>query len=375
MPAAMTTIDPTAANLPQLRLNTVCPYYTMYPLAFPYRELADAQPGDVVLDPFCGRGTTLFAARLRGLDVIGIDLNPVAVAIARAKLASTTVGRVMKLVDKLLAANAETDVPDGRFWTLAFEAQTLREVAALRAGLLTAGEGHTAALLRAVFIGALHGPRNKGEPSYLSNQMPRSYATKPGPAIRFWEKNELLPGRVDTRELLRRRVTRILGSAVPPVSGRVILGDARTALRGTQRRYARIITSPPYLGMRTYLPDQWLRHWGIGGASDPTYALPGQISSQRPEVFASELGDVWTAVGRRCEAGARMTIRFGALPSVPVEPSDVIAESLWKAKAAWRILEERPAGIARDGRRQADQFGRDGSEPVAEIDVVAVLDR
>jgi hypothetical protein len=371
----MTTIDPTVTSLPQLRLNAVCPYYTMYPLAFPYGELADAQPKDIILDPFCGRGTTLFAARLRGLDVVGIDLNPVAVAIAQAKLASTTVGRVMKLVDELLVANTDTDVPEGRFWTLAFEAQTLREVAALRAGLLTAGEGHTAALLRAVFIGALHGPRNKGEPSYLSNQMPRSYATKPRPAIRFWEKNELLPKRVNIRELLRRRVTRILESVIPPVSGRVILGDARTALRGTQRRYARVITSPPYLGMRTYLPDQWLRHWSIGGPADPTYALPGQISSQRPESFASELAEVWTAVGQRCEVGARMTIRFGALPSVPVEPSDVIAESLRKAKGAWRILDERPAGMARDGRRQADQFGRESSEPITEVDIVAVLDR
>lgn len=52
-------------NAPRLRLNAVCPYFTMFPLDFPYQHLLDAQPGEWVLDPFCGRGTTNYAARLR----------------------------------------------------------------------------------------------------------------------------------------------------------------------------------------------------------------------------------------------------------------------------------------------------------------------
>ncbi len=39
----------------------------------------------VVLDPFCGSGTTLVEGRAAGLHVIGSDLNPLAVRIARAK--------------------------------------------------------------------------------------------------------------------------------------------------------------------------------------------------------------------------------------------------------------------------------------------------
>src|SRR5262249_14425531 len=40
-------------------LNGVCPYFTMFPLAFPFAVLRrHAAPGDLVLDPFCGRGTT-----------------------------------------------------------------------------------------------------------------------------------------------------------------------------------------------------------------------------------------------------------------------------------------------------------------------------
>jgi 16S rRNA G966 N2-methylase RsmD len=46
-----------------------------------------APRGGVVLDPFCGSGTTLIEARRLGLASVGIDLNPVAVLIARTSTA------------------------------------------------------------------------------------------------------------------------------------------------------------------------------------------------------------------------------------------------------------------------------------------------
>ena len=42
-------------------------------------------PGDIVLDPFCGSGTTLIEARKLGCSVIGIDNNPVARLISSVK--------------------------------------------------------------------------------------------------------------------------------------------------------------------------------------------------------------------------------------------------------------------------------------------------
>lgn len=43
-------------------------------------------PGDVVLDPFAGSGTTLVAAQLLGRDAIGMDVSPDAVELARKRL-------------------------------------------------------------------------------------------------------------------------------------------------------------------------------------------------------------------------------------------------------------------------------------------------
>ncbi len=63
-------------------------YPTQKPLTLLTRivELA-SNAGDVVLDPFCGSGTTLVAAAHLGRRWIGIDINPQAVEIARARLA------------------------------------------------------------------------------------------------------------------------------------------------------------------------------------------------------------------------------------------------------------------------------------------------
>ena len=42
--------------------------------------------GDRIWDPFCGSGTVLLEARHQGFNAVGVDLNPLAVAIANAKL-------------------------------------------------------------------------------------------------------------------------------------------------------------------------------------------------------------------------------------------------------------------------------------------------
>lgn len=54
--------------------------------------------GDVVLDPFCGSGTTLVAAKLLGRIPVGIDVNPDAIELTQKRLATPfkTVSRLLK---------------------------------------------------------------------------------------------------------------------------------------------------------------------------------------------------------------------------------------------------------------------------------------
>lgn len=63
-------------------------YPTQKPLALLERIIRlGSDPGDVVLDPFCGSGTTLVAAKLLGREYIGFDVSADAINITNSRLA------------------------------------------------------------------------------------------------------------------------------------------------------------------------------------------------------------------------------------------------------------------------------------------------
>ncbi|GAA1788588.1 hypothetical protein [Actinomadura chokoriensis] len=355
-----------------LRLNAVCPYYTMFPLDFPLQQLEALPETTRMLDPFCGRGTTLYAARLAQLPSVGIDINPVAAAIARAKLIKVTPGSVVRLARQILNDGFRGEIPEGEFWRWCFEQETLRELVTLRKALLEMNTP-TAAMLRAVMLGILHGPRNKGVPSYLSNQMPRTYASKPAYAVKFWTEREMEPVRVPALEVIERRAQRLLYAAPPAHGGKVYVGDSVETLNRLRQKFDLVVTSPPYYGMRTYVADQWLRSWFLGGPPEVPYGTHGQIARQpNQEAFIQALAEVWTATARRCHQGARLAIRFGALPSARTDPEQMLLASVKESEAGWVVKEVRQAGTPAKRKRQAEQFGRAGSA-IDEIDLVAEL--
>lgn len=63
-------------------------YPTQKPLALLERIVgASSRPGDVVLDPFCGCGTTIDAAQLLGRGWIGIDITHLSIGLIKHRLA------------------------------------------------------------------------------------------------------------------------------------------------------------------------------------------------------------------------------------------------------------------------------------------------
>jgi len=369
--------DPTFSVLsrtdPACRLNTICPYYTMFPLDFPWTVLADATAEQLVLDPFCGRGTTLFAARLRGLSSVGIDASPVAAALARAKLSSPHPNLVVRRCEELLANGYEPrQLPMGAFWDHAYESNTLLEICRLREQLLNGGDEPATTVLRALLLGILHGPLQKGKPTYLSNQMPRTYAPKPTYAERFWRDRSLSPPAVSVLDAVRRRAAFTLAARPPATPGSVRLGDCETEIPRLRRRFAWIVTSPPYYGMRTYLPDQWLRLWFLGGKPTVDYSTVVRTDYRGVEGFVKKLATIWRVTSTRCVPGARLVVRLGALPSQRQDPSELFRRSIQEADAGWQIGRLVPAGISPNWSRQAQQFSHAGAY-VEEVDGYASL--
>jgi hypothetical protein len=346
----------------------------MFPLEFPFRHLKRLPPRTWVLDPFCGRGTTNLAARLLGHPSVGIDANPVAAAIASAKVSTSSPGSVVSACRKILSDPPTPRVPKGQFWDLCYHPDTLREICVLREALRSDCRSSRRKLLRAILLGVLHGPVRKGVPAYLSNQMPRTYATKPASAVRYWQKHDLEPRRISVLELVDRRAKALLSERLPGPAGEILRRDSRRNLPGAyQGRFARVVTSPPYLGMNQYRRDQWLRDWFLGGPDAPRTDSKSQIRTEDPERFVSDLARVWNSVALACIPGARLTIRFGSLPSREVDPWRILQASIDSSTASWRVVTVTPAGVPPNGRRQAGQFGRKAGAPINEIDAHAIL--
>ncbi|PYT05578.1 MAG: DNA modification methylase [Acidobacteria bacterium] len=295
-------------------LNAVCPYYTMFPLEFPVGVLIRrSRPKEWVLDPFCGRGTTIFAGRLLGLGSIGLDSNPLAAALADAKLRSVSPRQVIATAQYLLHAHPEAhDVPNGAFWRHAYHPATLRNICRIREGLLDSCDTDARIVLRAILLGALHGPVPKHGTSYLSNQCPRTFAPKPRYALQFWKALGLRAPKVDLLNIVRSRANRYLRQQSPPTPGFVRVADSRSPKAYENLpRISHVVTSPPYYGMRTYRQDQWLRTWFLGGPATVDYqASTTDLAHSSPEAFVRQLSDVWRNVRKACRRDAHLVVRW-----------------------------------------------------------------
>ncbi|MES2445431.1 MAG: DNA methyltransferase [Pseudomonadota bacterium] len=111
------------------------PYYAGFPAEFAKNLISSAELGrdDVILDPWNGSGTTSYAAALCGRSAIGIDINPVMVIVARARL--------------LGSSEADTLVPLGQ--RVLYEARANRQIDKSDP-LLTWFRPLTAAILRGI---------------------------------------------------------------------------------------------------------------------------------------------------------------------------------------------------------------------------------
>jgi len=97
-----------------------------------------SKPGDVVLDPFMGSGTTLLESFIAGRDSYGIDIHPLAKLIAKVKTTSLDPGRLAVQADTLLQTIREDsddnsdwipEIPNRDHW---FRPEVLSELATIK---------------------------------------------------------------------------------------------------------------------------------------------------------------------------------------------------------------------------------------------------
>jgi len=354
-------------------INAICPYFTMFPLEYPVKILDQVDKECVVFDPFCGRGTSLFAARMYGHCAYGIDNNPVAVAISESKMVAVSVKKITDTLEKALNFNGNFSVPQSEFWNYAFEKSVLKDICKIRSYLLSHNRASEKAL-RGIMLGALHGPKTKNiqNASYFSNQMPRTFSSKPNYSVNFWKKNNIFPEKVDIREIVKKRALKFSAGKIPLVKKRIVHGDSMThsLYKKIPSLVDIIITSPPYYGMRTYYIDQWLRNWFLGGPEFPKEMSKTELNIGTAIDFSASLGKVWANCANISTNKTKMYVRFGSIPSRDVDPIDIFNHSIELCGNKWKLINATDAGSYSIGKRQANQMiKKNKSNPLNEYDL------
>jgi uncharacterized protein (UPF0335 family) len=170
------------------RFYSICPYFAMFPEAFVRRNvLAWSKRGDVIVDPFSGRGTTVFESLLNGRRGLGCDTNPVAVCISKAKADAPDLKQVLERIEELeeKCRGFKSKEPEftAEFFTLCFHDETLRQLLFLKKKL-NWRDDRADCFVAALALGCLHGESHRTEMCF-SNRMPRTISTKPAYSVRW----------------------------------------------------------------------------------------------------------------------------------------------------------------------------------------------
>lgn len=247
--------------------HAMCSYMAMFPPTIPHvfvRWLT--APGEVVYDPFCGRGTTVLEACNQGRVGLGSDANPLAWVLTAAKASPPERRPIDRRLAQLRGTQDRID-PSSEPPAIqaVFDADVLSQLLWLRSVLSV--RSSVDRYLYAVLLGILHAnARSDGTPRGLTISMPNTFSMAPGYVMRYKVAHGLVPPKVDVLERLAERIAQ-LGEKPPGFqSGHAWIQAATRPFR-IPTRYDRpklIFTSPPYLGVMKYGKLNWLRLWLLG---------------------------------------------------------------------------------------------------------------
>ncbi len=244
------------------------------------------KPDDLVYDPFCGRGTVGLEAALLGRRALMSDANPLAQALAAAKVQIPSATRAHRRLRELrvgYAAGVEDLVETPESIRMLYTDETLRQLLYLRRELRA---GPADVLLRAVVLGMLHGGHSAaGATRGFSISMPNTFAMAPAYVERYISKHGLVAPECDVFAMLELRLARLQLPSTTLDCGRSWAQDA-TAPIAMEERPKLVLTSPPYLQVISYGKYNWVRLWFLGAeATSVDRALCTTSSLPRYLVF------------------------------------------------------------------------------------------
>ena len=249
------------------------------------------QPGEVVYDPFMGRGTTPMEAALLGRIPFGNDISPLSIVLTQPRLSPPTLDEIAARLKQIDLHDADECPED----LLAFyHPETLRAIGALkkhfrlrrgapasdpasssrmphRAGSETGAPlDPVDAWLEMVSLNRLTGH----SPGFFSvYTLPPNQAVSVKSQIKINAKRNQTPPPRDVVKVILKKSRQLLGDC-DSATRKTLAGVAAKSLLLTTPAAATtpipdhsvslVVTSPPFLDVVQYADDNWLRCWFAG---------------------------------------------------------------------------------------------------------------
>jgi hypothetical protein len=393
--------------------HPMCSYLASFPAALTHAFIARySRPGDVVLDPFSGRGTTPLQACAEGRIGVGNDLNPFAHLLTAAKVQpASRAEAATRLAGLRLAWNSEAaswlglasevagtpgiatvrvpaagsrDAPDDGVETvpaevaMAFHPATLAQLLFVRTTLRL--DDRTDRFLAAALTGILHGK----SASYLSELMPNTFSMAPRYVRDFATRTAFASPDRDLFDGLSKKLDRLFREPPPRTEGVALLGDARdvgpsaeAALRrlGSPDRARLVVTSPPYLRVVKYGYYNWLRTWFLGFDAQAIDAVLDDAHHREPYLLF--MRDVLAGLRPVLADDAVVVLVIG---DVETDRGRAISGGIGLAERTWQAAAEpegyRLAGVALDdvaSNRKMTKLWGDEAGRATKTDRILVL--
>lgn len=272
------------------------------------------KPGDVVYDPFAGRGTTPLEAALAGRVPRANDVNPLTAVLLAPRLFPPALDDVRRRLDEMDLRHP-TDVP--KDLEVFYHPETLVAICSLREYL---GAREVAGALddvdrwiRMVAVNRLTGhssgffsvytlPPNQATSVQAQRKINRNRRQQPPrrdvPGIILKKSRTLLKDcGSETRQTLRRVSPRAVVTTGP--------AHSTPALRAGSVHL--VVTSPPFLDVVQYKSDNWLRCWFCG--IDPG-VVPMTIARRLVD-WKAEMARVFHELHRVVKPGGHVAFEVG----------------------------------------------------------------